>query len=283
MNWIFYSFLGAIVFTFWNILTKISTTLSTNRFSFILQYIFIAIIINVAIAYLLNIPLFFERNAFASGLFGAFAVVFITNSIHFCNNSGLPLALLRTQIVYTTLANIFMFDTTFDIHKLINILLIVVGVCIISFSEVSSKIVYNNWILLAILSGVFSTLFDIYAKKANLVEDNTIYNINFNNLVSECFFVLLINLIIIRKSIFVRPTNKMLFYTLLSGALYFLYTLLLMTAFNEATNVGYVKAIITSSIVFTIFLNYLLFHKTISTYSWIGITLILMNIYCLIL
>lgn len=283
MNWIFYSFLGAIVFTFWNISTKISTTLSFNRFSYILQYIFIAIIINVAIARLLNIPLFFERNAFISGIFGAFAVVLISNSIHFCNNSGLPLALLRTQIVYTTLANIFMFDTTFDIHKLINILLIVVGVCIISFSEVSSKIVYNNWILLAILSGVFSTLFDIYAKKANLVEDNTIYNINFNNLVSECFFVLLINLIIIRKSIFVRPTNKMLFYTLLSGALYFLYTLLLMTAFNEATNVGYVKAIITSSIVFTIFLNYLLFHKTISTYSWIGITLILMNIYCLIL
>ena len=283
MNWIFYSFLGAIVFSFWNISTKISTTLSFNRFSYILQYIFIAIIINVAIAHLLNIPLFFERNAFISGLFGAFAVVLISNSIHFCNNSGLPLALLRTQIVYTTLANIFMFDTTFDIHKLINILLIVVGVCIISFSEVSSKIVYNNWILLAILSGVFSTLFDIYAKKANLVEDNTIYNINFNNLVSECFFVLLINLIIIRKSILVRPTNKMLFYTLLSGALYFLYTLLLMTAFNEATNVGYVKAIITSSIVLTIFLNYLLFHKIISTYSWIGITLILMNIYCLIL
>jgi drug/metabolite transporter (DMT)-like permease len=283
MNWILYSFLAAIVFTFWNILTKISTAICTNRHCFILQYIFIAIIINVGIAHLLNIPLFFERNAFISGLFGAFAIIFITNSIHFCNNSGLPLALLRTQIVYTTLANIFIFNTRLDIHKIINILLIVVGVCIISFSEVSSKIIYNNWILLAILSGVFSTLFDIYAKKANLVKNNTIYNINFNNLVSECFFVLLINLIIIRKPIFVKPNNKILFYTCLSGALYFLYTLLLMTSFNEATNVGYVKAIITSSIVFTIFLNYLLFHKTVSTYSWIGITLILMNIYCLIL
>jgi len=211
MNWILYSFLAAIVFTFWNILTKISTAICTNRHCFILQYIFIAIIINVVIAYLLNIPLFFERNAFISGLFGAFAIIFITNSIHFCNNSGLPLALLRTQIVYTTLANIFIFNTRLDIHKIINILLIVLGVCIISFCEVSSKIIYNNWILLAILSGVFSTLFDIYAKKANLVKNNTIYNINFNNLVSECFFVLLINLIIIRKPIFVKPNNKMLF------------------------------------------------------------------------
>ena len=82
------------------------------------------------------------------------------------------------------------------------------------------------------------------------------------------------------KNWIINPTNLSLTQ---SRALYFLYTLLLMTAFNEATNVGYVKAIITSSIVFTIFLNYLLFHKTVSTYSWIGITLILMNIYCLIL
>ena len=54
-------------------------------------------------------------------------------------------------------------------------------------------------------------------------------------------------------------------------------------SFNYATNVGYVKAIITSSIILTILLNYVLFHKTISKYSWVGVILILINIYSLIL
>ncbi len=282
MNWIIYSFLAAIVFTLWNIITKISVK-SINIYNFILQYLLIAIIINLCVAYVLNINLFFEINSFISGIFGAIAIIFISNSIYFSKNSGLPLALLRTQIIYTTIANVFIFNTTFDIYKIINIVLIILGSFIISFNEISSKVIYNNWIILAICSGIFSTIFDLFAKKASNIKNNNIYNIIVNNLVSECLTIFLLNIIFNKKAIFAIANNKFKLFTLLNGGLYFLYSFLLMISFNYATNVGYVKAIITSSIILTIILNYVLFHKTISKYSWVGVMLILINIYFLIL
>ena len=276
MNWIFYSIISSIVLSFWNIITKLNIHKSINRCSLVFQYLCISVIINLIIIYIFDMHIGFEIYSFICGIFGGLAILCLTSSIYFSHNSGLSFAFLRIQLILTTILNSIFFNTKFDIQKLVNIIFIVIGSIIISVNEVSSPILYNNWIYLAILAGIFATVFDLIAKKA--LNKNDMYTTIFNCLCGELFILALINLVFIKHY---KPSKSYPSIIVL-GILYFLYTVILMKSFKLATNVGYVKAINTLSIILTIYLNYLLFNHTLSTYSWIGVLLIIVNIIYLI-
>ena len=213
------------------------------------------------------------------------------------------MAFYRCQAVLTAIASVFLFKllkAKLPIHKLIAMCFVILGVYILakslnkkeSFTDnpkeikkrIKTIIPITNWIIIAIIAGIFMTIKDIFTKYALLSENSNTPNIIFYGFLVQTIIMFVYEYYVSRNIKLKDKNNDKIvackdkLIIVVVGIILYRYVYTLTNACKLAPNIGFVKSIDTLGIVATILLSNLIFKTKLNKQSYLGILITIISI-----
>jgi len=302
MNWLTYSILSSIIGSARSITEK-EGLLHTLESSFASYMSLVALIISLIYNIINKVPFDINKFAVLAGLFQGIAVLLILDSINKSDNPGLPMAFFRCQAVLTAIASVFLFKAKLPIHKLIAMCFVILGVYILaksldkkeSFTDnpndpeeikkrIKTIIPITNWIIIAIIAGIFMTVKDIFTKYALLSKNSNTPNIIFYGFLVQTIIMFVYEYYVSRNIKLKDKNNDKIvackdkLIIVVVGIILYGYVYTLTNACKLAPNIGFVKSIDCLGIVATILLSNLIFKTKLNKQSYLGILITIISI-----
>ena len=231
----------------------------------------------------------FQFNYFSSiaGLFFGSMMYFLFKSIATMSNPGIAMALIRTQVVLTLIAGLFIFKYKLNIVKILSILVLLGGAFMIVLFDKNKnkdkKCKSKKWIIYIILAIILYSGYDVTTKLA--VQKIDTHNHTLIAIVFAFIIAFLLELGVDKKigliddKVFSKKDEKYRKYHIISLSLSCVFMILFFIFINrgisDAPRPSYAKAILVFSMVITTIVSkFLIKGSKINPKQWGGMALI---------
>ena len=274
-SWILNSFIATFFCSGWIIFTKLGTS-SIPHTTLLYYYTVVCLILSILFNSIFKIKYKLDIFSLLTGFFTSMGIYFITLATKLADNPGLPDAIYSSQSILTFILSLIVFNGIFKLHKLLGIVITVISIFIIKASKTS----HNIWLPYSIIAGIFASIQDIL-KKLLMNRNRSLYTLFFNVVLSQVIVFSIIHYYKNNKFIELI-TIKESYTVIITGILYYLFSYFLLKAISSASNVGYIKSILSFNIVLTTIMYELFTKVIISPRTWIGLLLNITGIYFII-